>query len=553
MNRRSFGTLLCTGIATHVGSVARADDGGITSGGPIALTMFGLIVAMTIVVTLWAAKRVSSAHDLYAAGGRITGMQNGLAICGDFMSASTFLGVIGLAFVGNGESVIYVASPILGLAFLLLYIAEPLRNLGRYTIVQVMTLRFEGRAIRAFCAFAVLTVTLFYLIAQMVGAGTLLQVLIGVPYSVAVVVVAALMMLYVLLGGMLATTWVQILKAVLLVGCVALLTVMALARVDFDPASLYRIAGDQLLRVFGDNDAKTALTSPFSALSLGLAMSFGMAGLPHVLIRFFTVPNALEARRSVLVATYIIAAVFFCIVFVLAYASIAFVYGQPQFFDTDGQLAGGSNMAVIHLARVLGGEPLFGVVAAVTFATILAVVAGLTMAGAGALANDLYVQVWRRGEVSETGQVNAFRVGTIVITALAILFGIAFEGQSIAYMVSLAFTVAVSANFPVLILAIYWRGLTRRGALAGGAAGLLSSVALIVAGPPIWVGILGYAKPLFPYAYPALASMPLAFFTCWLVSRLDPQYGASEAGRLFDEIRRQASRGVAVASGAIVH
>ena len=519
----------------------------------IAITMFGLVVLMTIVVTLWAAKRVKSAHDLYAAGGRITGAQNGLAICGDFMSASTFLGVIGFAFVGNAEAVIYVASPILGLAFLLLYVAEPLRNLGRYTIVQVMALRFEGSAMRTFCACSVLTVTVFYLIAQMVGAGALLQILMGIPYKLSVVLVAALMMSYVLLGGMLATTWVQIIKAVLLVMCVALLSLLALSRVDFDVPQLYDLAASKLTETFGGANVSTALSSPFSALSLGVAMSFGMAGLPHLLIRFFTVPNAQEARRSVLISTYIIAAVFFLIVFVLAYAAIAFVHGRPEFFNAEGQLTGGSNMAVIHLARVLGGEVMFGLVAAVTFATILAVVAGLTMAGAGALAHDLYVQVVRRGDVSDANQVLAFRVAAVIVTVLAVVLGIAFEGQSIAYMVSLAFTVAASANFPVLILAIYWRGLTRRGALAGGSVGLLSSIAFIAAGPPIWVGVLGNAQPLFPYAYPALASMPLAFTVCWLVSRFDPEFGEARAARLFDDIRRQARRGVAMAQGVVGH
>jgi cation/acetate symporter len=549
VRRRAVGLLTACGVV----SIAEAASESIAGRSPIAIGMFAAIVLMTIVVTLWAAKRVSSAHDLYAAGGRITGMQNGLAICGDFMSASTFLGVIGFAFVGNAEAVIYVASPILGLAFLLLYIAEPLRNLGRYTIVQVMALRFEGRAMRTFCACAVLTVTLFYLIAQMVGAGTLLQILIGVPYRVAVVLVALLMMSYVLLGGMLATTWVQIIKAVLLVLCVALLSFLALSRVDFSAPQLYQLAGERLIDALGGKGVSSALSAPFSALSLGVAMSFGMAGLPHLLIRFFTVPNALEARRSVLIATYIIAGVFFCIVFVLAYAAIAFVYGQPQFFDGSGQLIGGSNMAVIHLARVLGGEVLFGLVAAVTFATILAVVAGLTMAGAGALAHDLYVQVLNNGKVSDAMQVRAFRIGTAIITVLAVVLGIAFEGQSIAYMVSLAFTVAASANFPVLILAIYWRGLTRRGALLGGSVGLLSSVALIAAGPPIWVSLLGHERALFPYAYPALASMPLAFLTCWAASRFDPSFGEASANRLFEDIRQQARRGVAMARGVVGH
>jgi cation/acetate symporter len=346
---------------------------------------------------------------------------------------------------------------------------------------------------------------------------------------------------------------VQIIKAVLLVLCVALLSVLALARVDFDVSQLYRLAAGKLTETFGNTNVSTALSTPFSALSLGVAMSFGMAGLPHLLIRFFTVPNAQEARRSVLISTYIIAAVFFLIVFVLAYASIGFVYGRPEFFNEQGQLIGGSNMAVIHLSRVLGGEVMFGLVAAVTFATILAVVAGLTMAGAGALAHDLYVQVMRRGAVSDADQVRAFRIATVIVTILAIGLGIAFEGQSIAYMVSLAFTVAASANFPVLMLAIYWRGLTRRGALVGGSVGLLSSVALIALGPPIWVGVLGHEQPLFPYAYPALASMPLAFAVCWLVSRFDPEFGEARAARLFEDIRRQARRGVVVAQGVAGH
>ena len=279
-------------------------------------------------------------------------------------------------------------------------------------------------------------------------------------------------------------------------------------------------------------------------------MSFGMAGLPHLLIRFFTVPDALQARRSVLIATFIISVVFLLVVFVLGYAAIAFVHNRPEFFE-NGQLIGGANMAVIHLSRVLGGELLLGIVAAVTFATILAVVAGLTMAGAGALAHDLYVQVIRRGAVSEAGQVRAFRYATILITVLAVILGIAFEKQSIAYMVSLAFTVAASANFPILIMAIYWKGLTQRGVLAGGTLGLVSSVLLIAAGPAIWVGVLGNAKPLFPYAYPALASMPLAFVAAWLGSRFDPKRGEAGDQNLFARLQEQMRRGRPATSAGI--
>ena len=506
--------------------------------------MFAAVVLLTVGISFWAARRVRSAQDFYTAGGRISGVQNGLAIAGDFMSASTFLGVVGLTFAGNGEAVIYIASPILGLAFLLLYIAEPLRNLGRYTVVQVMTLRFDGASMRVFAATSVLTVTLFYLIAQMVGAAALLQILLGIPNKAAVVLVAVLMMLYVLLGGMLATTWVQIIKAVLLMACVALLTVMSGARVGFNLPHLFDLAAAQLPHLPG-LAAGTALTSPFSALSLGLAMSFGMAGLPHLLIRFFTVPDAVAARRSVLVATFIIAAVFLLMVFVLAYAAIVFVGGRPELFDGHGQLQGGANMAVIHLAGVLGGEVLLGLVAAVTFATILAVVAGLTMAGAGALANDLYVQVLRKNAVDDAGQVRAFRVGTLIVTFLAIALGIVFEGQSIAYMVALAFTVAVSANFPILLLTLYWRGLTARGALAGGWLGLILSVLLIVLGPAVWVNVLHHPRAIFPFAYPALASMPLAFLTAWLVSRLDARRVDAPALARFAELSARARRHVA--------
>jgi cation/acetate symporter len=520
-----------------------------TPGHSIALIMFGAVILVTIGITIWAARRVHSAADFYAAGGRISGLQNGLAIAGDFMSASTFLGVVGLMFTGNGEAVIYIMSPILGLAFLMLYIAEPLRNLGQYTVVQVVCLRFDRNSIRVLAAVSVLTVTLFYLIAQVVGAAALLQLLVGIPNAAAVMLVAALMMIYVLLGGMLATTWVQIIKAVLLVICVLALTVLSFQRVGFDIPKLYSLAAFQIGHMPGVTAAGSSLRSPFSAISLGIAMSFGMAGLPHLLIRFFTVPDAVAARRSVVVASVLISVVFLLMVFVLAYAAIAFVGSQPSMFDAKGQLQGGANMAVIHLARTLGGEAWLGAVAAVTFATILAVVAGLTMAGAGALANDLYVRVLRGGRVNDRDQVRAFRVATLLVTAFAVMFGIAFEGQSIAYMVALAFTVAVSANFPVLILVLYWRGLTGRGVLAGGWTGLLVSVVLIVAGPAIWVNVLHHPTPLFPYAYPALASMPLAFLAAWLASLTDAKRHDVAGQAVFQELQRRAARPTAAPVG----
>jgi cation/acetate symporter len=504
---------------------------------PIALALFALVIAITLGITSWAARRTHSRSEFYTAGSSISGTQNGLAIAGDFMSASTILGVAGLMFLGNADAIVYILAPLVGFAIVLLFIAEPLRNLGRYTVAEVVALRFPGRSVRAFTAAAALVVTIFYLIAQMVGAGALIEVLLGVPYSVSVVIVATLMMLYVVFGGMLATTWVQITKAVVLVIGVIVMAVMTFARVDFDPGTLYSLAGQQIDVVYKGNTAG-ALQTTFSGLSLALALSIGVAGLPHVLMRFFTVPDAREARRSIVVAMVLIALVFLLVLFVLSYGAIAFVYGRPEFFDAKGTLLGGSNMAVIHLSRLLGGDALMGIVAAVTFATILAVVAGLTMASAGALAHDLYAQVFKRGEAEEKQELRVFRLATLLVTVVAVLLGIAFKGKNISFLVSLAFAVAASANFPVLLLSIYWRGLTKRGVLWGGAVGLVSSTGMLIASPAIWVDIMGYAKPLFGSNYPTLIAMPLAFATSWLVSMLDAKSLNAESARLFAQIER---------------
>ncbi len=504
---------------------------------PIALALFALVIAITLAITRWAARRTHSRSEFYTAGNSISGTQNGFAIAGDFMSASTILGVAGLMFLGNADAIIYILGPMIGFAIVLLFIAEPLRNLGRYTVAEVVALRFPGRSVRAFTAAAALVVTIFYLIAQMVGAGALIEVLLGVPYSVSVVIVATLMMLYVVFGGMLATTWVQITKAVVLVIGVIVMAVMTFARVDFDLGALYATAGQQIDTVFTGNTAG-ALQTTFSGLSLALALSIGVAGLPHVLMRFFTVPDAREARKSIVVAMTLIAVVFILVLFVLSYGAIAFVYGRPEFFDANGALLGGSNMAVIHLSRLLGGDALMGAVAAVVFATILAVVAGLTMACAGALAHDLYAQVFRRGQCDEKRELRVFRLATLLVTIVAVLLGIAFKGKNISFLVSLAFAVAASANFPVLLLSLYWRGLTKRGVLSGGAVGLISSTGMLIASPAIWVDILGNVTPLFGSNYPTLIAMPLAFATSWLVSMIDAKSLNADSARMFAEIER---------------
>ena len=502
---------------------------------PIAIALFVTVIVSTLLITRWAARRTHSRSEFYVAGSSITGTQNGLAIAGDFMSASTILGVAGLAFSGNSDAVLYIVAPLLGFTIMLLFIAEPLRNLGRYTVPEVVALRFAGRGVRGFTAAAALVVTIFYLIAQMVGAGALIEILLGVPYSIAVIVVATLMMLYVAFGGMLATTWVQITKAVVLIVGVIVMAILTFRHVDYDLGSLYSIARGQMDHVLTGNRTG-ALNSMFSTLSLGLALSLGVCGLPHVLMRFFTVPDARQARRSIVVAMVLIAIVFLIVLFVLSYAAIAFLYGKPEFFDDAGVLRGGANMAVVHVSRLLGGDVLMGIVSAVTFATILAVVAGLTMASAGALAHDLYAQVFRRGKASEAEELRVFRFATLAVTVVAALLGIAFKGTNISFLVSLAFSVAASANFPVLMLSLYWRGLTRRGALVGGAVGLVSSTGMLIAGPAIWVDVLGYARPLFGSNYPTLIALPAALFTAWAVSMLDARNRDTEAQRMFDAL-----------------
>jgi len=505
---------------------------------PLAITLFLTVIVITLAITTWAARRSHSRSDFYAAGSSITGTQNGFAIAGDFMSASTVLGVAGLLFVGNAEAIIYVLGPIVGFAFVFLFMAEPLRNLGRYTVAEVIALRFPGRSVRVFAATSSFVVTIFYLLAQMVGAGALIEVLINVPYKFAVIGVAALMMLYVFFGGMLATTWVQISKSVLLIIGVFVMAWLTYRRVHFDMNSLYDLAADKL-REFAATGGGGAIASPFSAVSLTLTLSLGVAGLPHILMRFFTVRDAAQARKSVLIAMLIIIVVFLLVAFVLSYAAVAFLYGDANFF-AKGKLIGGPNMPIIHLARALGGDVLMGMVAAVAFATILAVVSGLTLAGASAIAHDLYAHAFKRGTASEASELTVFRAATVGVTIIAAALGIVFQGKNIAYMVGLAFTVAASANFPVLLLALYWRKLTRRGALVGGSVGLLASVALIIGGPPIWVGMLGHSAPLIPYAYPALISMPLAFFVCWLVSILDARSNDVQARTTFDELQYRA-------------
>lgn len=448
---------------------------------PVAIMFFILFVLSTLGITYWAAKRTRTTKEFYAAGRSITGFQNGLALAGDYMSAASFLGIAGLVSTKGYDGLIYSVGWLVGWPILTFLIAEPLRNLGKYTFADVVAYRLKQRPIRAAAATGSLITVLFYLIAQMVGAGTLIKLMFGLPYEIAIVVVGALMIAYVLFGGMLATTWVQIIKAVLLLGGATLLVFLTLAQFGFSYGELF----SQAVKNYGDKFLEPGglVTNPVDAFSLGLALMFGTAGLPHILMRFYTVPDAKEARKSVFYATGFIG--YFYILTVTIGFGAAVLVGQKVIMGVDK----GGNMAAPLLAEVLGGNIFLGFLAAVAFATILAVVSGLTLAGASALSHDLYVGVIRRGVSAEKEEVKVAKIATVCLGIAAVLLGILFKGQNVAFMVGLAFAVACSANFPALLMSIVWKKFTTKGAVASIYTGLILAVTLIVLSPTVWVDV----------------------------------------------------------------
>ncbi len=516
-----------------------------------AIVMFVAFVAFTMFITYWASKRSKSTSDFYTAGGSITGFQNGLAIAGDYMSAASFLGISALVFASGYDGLIYSIGFLVGWPVILFLIAERLRNLGKYTFADVASYRLGQKQIRTLSASGSLVVVAFYLIAQMVGAGKLIELLFGLNYHVAVVLVGILMVCYVLFGGMLATTWVQIIKAVLLLSGASFMALMVMKHVNFDFGQLFSEAiavhpkGEAIMSPGG------LVKDPISAISLGLALMFGTAGLPHILMRFFTVSDAKEARKSVFYATGFIG-YFYILTFIIGFGAILLVSTNPAFKDAAGGLIGGNNMAAVHLADAVGGSLFLGFISAVAFATILAVVAGLTLAGASAVSHDLYACVIKKGKANEKDELRVSKITTLALGVLAIGLGILFEKQNIAFMVGLAFSIAASCNFPVLFLSMYWKKLTTRGAMIGGWLGLATAVALTVLGPTVWVQILGNATPVYPYEYPALFSMLVAFAGIWFFSVTDKsQEAGEERARFFPQfVRSQTGLG---ASGAVAH
>ncbi|MBT6141401.1 MAG: cation acetate symporter [Nitrosomonadales bacterium] len=485
-----------------------------------AILMFVLFVSITIYITYWAAKKTQTAKSFYTAGGDITGFQNGLAISGDFMSAASFLGISGLVYLTGFDGLIYSIGFLIGWPIILLLIAEPLRNLGKYSFADVASFRLQQKPIRLLAACGSLCTVILYLIAQMVGAGKLIELLFGLPYYSAVMIVGALMILYVTFGGMLATTWVQIIKAILLLSGATLIAVLVLIQFSFNVNDFFKAAinihpkGVNILAPGG------LISDPISAISLGLALMFGTAGLPHILMRFFTVKDAVEARKSVVYATGFIG-YFYILTFIIGFGAIILVSKNTQYLNELGQLIGNNNMAAIHLAHAVGGDLLLGFISAVAFATILAVVSGLTLAGASAISHDLYANVFSGATFSEKKEMQVSKIATVFLGLLAILLGITFEGQNVAFMVGLAFAIAASTNFPILLLSIYWKKLTTRGAVIGGSAGLISAIFLVVLGPVVWVDVFNYEEAIFPYKYPALFSMTLTFMGIWFFSVTD--------------------------------
>lgn len=505
-----------------------------------AVVMFFIFVAATLGITKWAASRTKSASDFYTAGGGISGTQNGTAIAGDYMSAASFLGITGMVYLKGYDGLIFSIGFLVGWPVILFMISEQLRNLGKYTFADVTAYRLRQKPVRILAALGSISVVILYLIAQMVGSGKLIEILFGLDYEFAVVLVGALMVAYVAFGGMLATTWVQIIKAVLLLAGTTFMSIMVMAQFGFSFEELFTAAtqihpkGESIMTPGG------LVSDPVSAISLGIALMFGTAGLPHILMRFFTVADAKEARKSVFVATGLIG-YFYILTFIMGFGAIVLVLGAEgniYWDETTNTLKGMNNMAAVWLAHAVGGDYFLGFISAVAFATILAVVSGLTLAGASAISHDLYANAFaKEGEVvSEEKEMRVSKYATLAIGVAAIIFGIAFEKQNIAFVVALAFTIAASANFPVLFMSIFWKKLTTRGAVIGGYIGLASALILVILGPVVWTQILGMGEAIVPYKFPAVFSVPLAFIAIWFFSVTD---SSEDAARCIDEFDAQ--------------
>ncbi|WP_445116831.1 cation acetate symporter [Acinetobacter sp. WZC-1] len=532
-----------------------------------AIIMFIIFVGLTLFITRWAAKQTTNNRDFYTAGGGISGFQNGLAIAGDYMSAASFLGISAMVFSSGFDGLLYSLGFMVGWPVVLFLVAERLRNLGKYNLSDVVSFRLAEKPVRTLAAVSSLVVVAFYLIAQMVGAGQLIKLLFGLNYNFAVIIVGLLMMAYVIFGGMLATTWVQIIKAVMLLSGATFMALMVMHSVGYNFSNMFyqaievygqvrNISFEEAAKIMGPG---SLAANPIDALSLGLALMFGTAGLPHILMRFFTVKDAKEARKSVVVATGFIG-YFYLLTFIIGFGAILFVSNNPQFLDVARaavtgklELVGGNNMAAVHLSDAVGGDLFMGFISAVAFATILAVVAGLTLSGASAISHDLYANVFKKGRTTPESELRMSKIATLGLAVFAMILGILFEKQNVAFMVGLAFAVACCASFPILVLSMFWKGLTTRGAVVGGVAGLVTAVTLIILSKAVWVDTLNISEtPVNPFNGPAIFAMPLAFFCCWLFSVTDHSARAQAERKAFDAQFVRSMTGIG-ASGASDH
>jgi len=534
-----------------------------------AIAMFAIFVGATLWITKWAASKTKTAADFYTAGGGITGFQNGLAIAGDYMSAASFLGISGLVFANGFDGLIFSIGWLVGWPIITFLMAERLRNLGKFTFADVAAYRFAQTPVRTFAAISTLVVVAFYMIAQMVGAGQLIKVLFGMEYLYAVILVGVIMMMYVLFGGMTATTWVQIIKACMLLGGATFMAFAVLLQFGFSPEALFTKATEVHAKKDAIMGPGALIKDPISAISVGMALMFGTAGLPHILMRFFTVPNAKEARKSVAWATTWIG-YFYILTFIIGFGAIVNLIADPAAFyvpkmvegvqaiGADGKpvwdgLKGGGNMAAVHLSGAVGGNLFLGFISAVAFATILAVVAGLTLSGASAVSHDLYASVWRKGNVDSATELKWSKGATVALGILAMALGIAFEKENVAYMVMLAFTIACSGNFPVLFMSVLWKDCTTRGVVVGGTVGLVLATVLTIGSASVWEAVMHNPKgsAWFPYNSAAIFSMTAAFFTIWLVSILDNSDQAKKERALYpaQQLRSETGLGAAVSGG----
>ncbi len=486
------------------------------------ISIFGAFVAITLFIVIRASRNNKTAADYYAAGRSFTGPQNGFAIAGDYLSAASFLGICGAIALNGYDGFLYSIGFLVAWLVALLLVAELMRNTGKFTMADVLSFRLAQRPVRMAAAITTLAVCFFYLLAQMAGAGGLVSLLLGIDdrigQSIVVAVVGVLMIVYVLVGGMKGTTWVQIVKAFLLIGGAIVMTIWVLAINGFNINTLLGAAVGASTTTPPDAILAPGLqygANPWDFISLAIALVLGTAGLPHVLMRFYTVPTAKEARRSVVWAIWLIG-LFYLLTLVLGYGAAALV--GP---DAIREAPGGVNSAAPLLALALGGPILLGFISAVAFATILAVVAGLTITAAASFAHDIYANVVKKGNVPPDGEVKVARRTVIVIGVLAIIGGIGVQGQNVAFLVALAFAVAASANLPTILYSLFWRGFTTRGAVWSMYGGLGAAVILIVASPVFWgteTSVFKVGTALWPLNNPGIVSIPLGFFLGWLGS-----------------------------------